>query len=200
MTVEAEGSTFAAQNTTITGNDVAADDSNGGGGIFSGEDFALRSTIVYGNTTTPPEEQPVETKAPTSVPSDLGSNGGNSFAAGYSLIGTRDGATVNDVSGEPNLSADPQLGALAEQRRSDPDRAPGDDEPRDRHRDRELAHAPISADLARTVDRQPANAADGTDIGAVEIPADPVAAPPTPPGRTDADSRPGYRSSASASR
>jgi CSLREA domain-containing protein len=172
-------SSYAAQNSTITGNNVAADDSNGGGGIFSGEDFALRSTIVYGNTTTPPEEQPVETKAPTPVPSDLGSNSGNSFSAGYSLIGTRDGATVNDVSGEPNLSANPELGTLQNNGGPTPTELPATTSPAI---DTGISNA-LTTDqrgLARTVDRDPSNAADGTDIGAVEVPADPAKPEPEP--------------------
>jgi CSLREA domain-containing protein len=181
VTDEGPAPTFAAQNATISGNDVGADDTNPGGGIFSGPAFALRSSIVYGNTVTPPEEQPVDSKA-GSTPSDLGGNSANSFSAGYSLIGTVDsGTTLNATTGEPNLSTDPQLGPLQNNGGPTPTELPATTSPAI---DTGIGNG-LTTDqrgLPRTVDRVPANAADGTDIGAVEIPADPeVVVPPDQP-------------------
>jgi CSLREA domain-containing protein len=165
---------YDVDNSTITGNDTGNDT---GGGIYSeAPAVGLRSTIVYGNTSTPPDDP--ETKA-TSSPSDLGTVQDDVFNAGYSLIGTRTGATVNDVSGEPNLSADPQLGALQNNGGPTPTELPATTSPAI---DTGISNglATDQRGLPRTVDRQPDNAADGTEIGAVEIPADPPVEPPPP--------------------
>jgi hypothetical protein len=162
---------YDVDNSTITGNDTG---NESGGGIYSeAPAVGLRSTIVYGNTSTPPEM----TKA-TSSPSDLGTTQAGVFNAGYSLIGTRTGATVNDVSGEPNLSGDPQLGTLQNNGGPTPTELPPTTSPAI---DTGISNG-LSTDqrgLSRTVDRDPANASDGTDIGAVEVAADPVQ-PPQP--------------------
>jgi CSLREA domain-containing protein len=164
---------YDVDNSTVTGNDTGA---TKGGGIYSeAPDVGLRSTIVYGNTSTPPDDP--ETKATN--PSDLGT-ADTTFTAGYSLIGTRTGAVVNDVSGEPNLSENPQLGALQNNGGPTPTELPATTSPAI---DTGISNG-LTTDqrgLPRTVDRDPANAADGTEIGAVEIPADPPPPPEQPP-------------------
>jgi hypothetical protein len=168
----ATGNAYDVYNSTITGNDCGGD----GGGIHSAAPtVGLRSTIVYGNTTTPPEEPSFKETSP----SDLATDQDFVFNAGYSLIGTRTGATVTDVSGEPNLSANPQLGALQNNGGPTPTELPATTSPAI---DTGISNG-LTTDqrgLPRTVDRDPANAADGTEIGAVEIPADPPPDQPPP--------------------
>jgi CSLREA domain-containing protein len=161
--------TYDVDNATVTGN-VAGD---GGGGIFTNRDMGLRSTIVFGNTT----NQVTVTKA--TVSDDILAISGASFTAGYSLIGTRTGGTVTDTPSEPNLSSDPQLGTLQNNGGPTPTELPATTSPAI---DAGISNG-LSTDqrgLPRTVDRQPANVADGTDIGAVEIPADPPVPEPQP--------------------
>jgi CSLREA domain-containing protein len=162
--------TYDVDNTTINGNTTG----DGGGGIFTTEDMGLRSTIVFGNQADPPQ---VSSKAPTA--DDILAISGGSFTAGYSLIGTRTGGTVTDTPGEPNLSSDPQLGTLQNNGGTTPTELPATTSPAI---DTGISNG-LSTDqrgLPRTVDRQPDNAADGTDIGAVEVPADPPVPTPEP--------------------
>ncbi len=143
-----------------------------GGGIYTEANLGLRSTIVHSNVVDEPE---VTGKA--TIASDL-ATGDATISAGYSDIGTRDGATVIDVTGEPNISADPQLPALGNNGGPTPTLLPAKTSP---VIDLGISNALTSDQrgLPRTADRPPANVADGTDIGAVEVAADPP--PPDEP-------------------
>ncbi len=157
-------------NSTIAGNTTGADE---GGGIYTSVPLGIRSTIVQGNSAT---ESDQVTKA--TFAADIAS-GDAPVSSGYSLIGTRAGANIIDIAGEPNLSGDPQLGALGANGGPTPTRAPATTSP---VIDTGIANG-LGTDqrgVARTVDRPPANAADGTDIGAVELPVDPVTPTPDP--------------------
>ncbi len=155
-------------NSTVTGNTSV----NFGGGIYTEADLGLRSTIVQGNHA----DEAVTTKA--TVDADLATDSAT-ISAGYSDIGTRDGATVTDVPGEANISADPQLSALADNGGPTPTVLP---EPTSPVIDAGIANS-LTADQrgeARPADRIPDDVADGTDIGAVELPAEQKPVEPTP--------------------
>ena len=153
-------------NTTIVGNEAANPSANTGG-IFSSGSTTLSSTIVSGNVI----ELSSGSKATTA--SDLYNDSFGGFDAGHSLIGTTTGATVTENPAGTNLiGVDPQLGALGNNGGPTPTMLPANSSPAI---DAGTANS-LNTDqrgLARTVDRGPANVADGTDIGAVEVGADP---------------------------
>ncbi len=154
-------------NSTVVGNlGVGA-----GGGIYTEANLGLRSTIVHSNYA-----DELEVAGKETISSDL-ATGDATISAGYSDIGTRDGS-VTDVTGEPNISADPLLSALSNNGGPTPTLLPEQTSP---VIDAGIANALINDQrgLSRTADRPPVNVADGTDIGAVEIPADPP--PPDEP-------------------
>ncbi len=160
--------TLAVENSTITGNDA----SENGGGIETDSAVAVSSTIVSGNTVTPPEV----TKA--TAPSDL-STVDTTITAGYSLIGTTDGANVvTSPAGSNLIGVNPQLGPLQDNGGTTDTRLPATTSPAI---DAGTANAYTAEqrETPRTIDRPPANATDGTDIGAVEVAADPP--PPEEP-------------------
>ncbi len=107
-----------------------------------------------------------------SLASDL-STPSTSITAGYSLIGTTDGANVVTSPAGTNLvGVNPQLGALQNNGGTTQTMLPATTSPAI---DTGIANGYTAEqrDTTRTIDRPPANAADGTDIGAVERPGDP---------------------------
>lgn len=166
---KADPTALEIDNSTITGNDAT----NGGGGIATDTNMVLSSNIVYGNTVTP-----LNPKA--STPSDVATDAAT-ITAGYTMFGTTSGATVTEsVAGTNKTGVDPQLGPLQNNGGTTPTRLPATESP--------AIDAGISNSLnqeqrgtARTIDRPPANTADGTDIGAVEVAADPPVEPTPEP-------------------
>ena len=190
--------------TTLNNSTISANHATGfGGGVYSFDpDVDLSSTIVADNTAD--GDVPVSEKATAS--SELDSEPGVAFTAGRSLVETTTtGATiVSDPAASNIFGQDPQLGTLQNNGGPTPTELPAKTSPAI---DTGIANS-LATDqrgLARTVDRPPANAADGTDIGAVEIPADPPVEQPAPgpdpePTPIPVRCRVRCRSSASASR
>jgi CSLREA domain-containing protein len=159
-------------NSTIAGNDA----SDSGGGIATDSNFTVSSDIIATNTVTPPA---VPEKAGT--PSDVFTTpNGPTITAGYTLFGTTSGATLTpNPAGSNKQGQDPQLGPLQNNGGTTPTELPATTSPAI---DTGIANG-FSAEqreTARTVDRAPANAADATDMGAVELPADPIVPTPEP--------------------
>ncbi len=159
-------------------NTTVADNSAGEGGGISVSRFE-QSQVSRGSSV-----QPVVQLSSTIVADNTASAlGGDadgpdlrsdnaSFNAGFSLLEVTTGATVTDAPPGSNITGqDPQLGGLAGNGGPTQTKLPA------------AASAAIDAGVgnglaaeqrgtARTVDRPPANANDGTDIGAVELPLD----------------------------
>jgi CSLREA domain-containing protein len=166
-------------NSTVTGNDATGqgDDSSGsGGGISTDANLTLSSDIVYGNTVTP---APVTSKA--SSPSDLHTTDAATITAGYSMFGTTSGATLTESpAGTNQTGVDPQLGALQNNGGATPTELPADTSPAI-DAGTSNSYSNEQRDTARTIDRSPNNASDGTDVGAVELPAEPQPEPEPQP-------------------
>jgi CSLREA domain-containing protein len=161
------------QNSTVAGNSAA----EGGGisvsrrleveqeprGVTVAPPIDLSSTIVADNT--------ADGTVDNSDGPDLQSDN-SSFSAGHSLLEVTTGATVTDTPAGSNITGqDPQLGVLADNGGPTQTKLPATTSP--------AIDAGTANSLAveqrgtgRTLNRPPANATDGTDVGAVELPAD----------------------------
>lgn len=169
---------LALENATLTGNDASED----GGGIATDSDFRVSSSIVSDNTVTP-----LAPKAGTGP--DLFTDGAT-FTVGHSLLGTTSGAALVEDPADTNLvGLGAQLGALADNGGPTQTRLPATTSPAI---DAGIANALTveQRGTARTTDRPPANAADGTDMGAVEIEAEPVQPGPEPEPEPEPDPTP----------
>ncbi len=184
-------------NSTITGNNATGQGdsiSGSGGGISTDQALTLSSDIVYGNTVTPGE---VPAKAAS--PSDLFTDSAT-ITAGYSMFGTTSGATVTESpAGTNQVGVNPQLGTLQNNGGTTPTELPADTSPAI---DAGTANGLTveQRDTARTIDRTPNNASDGTDVGAVELPAEPQPQPQPNPSPNPSPFRHRPHSCASASR
>jgi CSLREA domain-containing protein len=159
--------TLEVDNSTIAGNDA----SDSGGGIGTDANLTVSSDIITGNTVTPPQ------MVKASTLSDVFTDGAT-ITAGYTMFGTTTGATLSpSVPGTNKNGLDPQLGVLQNNGGTTPTELPATTSPAI---DQGIANSLTQEqrETARTIDRPPANKADGTDIGAVELPADPVVPPP----------------------
>jgi hypothetical protein len=144
-------------NSTIASNTAATS----GGGIFLRRDAAampvtigLDSMIVANNT---PDDLDRNDDAPS----------GTGFDLAFSLV---EAPSADAVSSQASsiIGADPVLAALANNGGPTPTHLPADGSPAvDKGRANGLTSD--QRGLSRTVDRSPANAADGTDIGSVEL-------------------------------
>jgi CSLREA domain-containing protein len=146
-------------NSTVAGNSADSD----GGGIWAVEGFhvGLISTIAGDNT------------APSGP--DLANEGGGGFTTGYSLVEDPGTAQITESPSGSNINGqDAQLGALQNNGGPTETKLPATSSPAiDTGIGNSLATDQRGGTFARTVDRDPTNVTDGTDIGAVEIPPDP---------------------------
>ena len=159
--------TLGVDNTTVADNDS---DTTGGGiaieaNAVANEAVELSSTIVGDNTA-------------TSADKDLSNDpGGDDFNSEFSLVETPGGATLNTDPAKPTITGqDPQLGALGSNGGPTQTKLPAEASPAIDQGDANGLDVE-QRKTARTVDLAPANASDGTDIGAVEI----ASKPPVPP-------------------
>jgi hypothetical protein len=151
---------YDVDNSTIAGNGAGTQ----GGGIASDTDVGLGSTIVANNT------KEVSIDPTVTADSDLASSDAGAYTADHSLIETTDGASVTD-GGANVLGIDPQLGSWVDNGGTTPTELPATTSP---VIDAGIANS-LTADQrgeVRPADRIPTNVADGTDIGAIELPAE----------------------------
>jgi CSLREA domain-containing protein len=156
-TLNVNNTTIAANTATSTGGGIGLEDnSTNGGGV------GLSSTIVGDNTA-------------ASANKDI-STSNEGLTSVYGLVEVPGSASITTVAAKPTITGkDPQLGSLADNGGPTLTKLPATTSPAI---DQGTANS-LSIDqrhLARTVNLGPANASDGTDIGAVEVPA----TPPTP--------------------
>jgi hypothetical protein len=166
---------------TITRNDadrgggIACYGATGNSGTNQLTEPAVRNTIVFGNTSSAADTGPDLSCDANGVPDNKGT-----VPVGFSLIGSADPGTTIDTTG-PNLTGvDPQLTTLADFGGPTQAQKPAATSP---VIDAGSAFGLTSDQrgLARTVDAPTiANAADGTDIGAVELQAGDVPPAPVP--------------------
>jgi hypothetical protein len=162
-------------NSTIASNHAYFD----GGGIYLGNytggepsaitPASLFSTIVADNT-----------EGTSSNDLEVDDPSIESFDLSFSLVEAISNATISQTpAGSSILGVDPKLGALGNNGGPTQTQLPAVTSP---VVDKGSAPGNLTTDQRghpRTVDTGPGNASDGTDIGAVELPAAPV--PPTPP-------------------
>jgi CSLREA domain-containing protein len=155
-------------NSTIASNTAVTS----GGGLYlfrdpgsSAQTVRLNSTIVADNT---PEDLDRNDNAPP----------GTGFDLAFSLVEAPGDGVATQTSSI--TGTDPQLGGLANNGGPTPTHLPATGSPAV---DKGLAFGGLATDQRgepRTVDRSPSNAADGTDIGSVELGPEPAAAGPVP--------------------
>jgi hypothetical protein len=166
------GGSFALNNSTVADNEATE-----GGGLYldhylvpadTRATVRLNSTIVADNTA-------------AGNPDDLGEVGppatGGGFALSFSLIETPGAATLL-TPGTSLTGTDPQLGTLGNNGGPTETQLPANSSP---VVDKGQAAPGLATDQRgdpRTAQRAPADAADGTDIGAVELPTDGTGAVP----------------------
>jgi putative cofactor-binding repeat protein len=174
--------TVKFRNSTIASNFAY----NGGGGIYqsytnpdNGPYFgaSLFSTIVGDNTLGDGSSSDLEEGT------DAPSPGASPFELSFSLVeAPLDSILTQNPAGSNLIGVDAQLGALANNGGPTLTELPSINSP---VVDKGSAPGDLTTDqrgLPRTVDTSPANAHDGTDIGAVELPAGPPGPPPPPGG------------------
>lgn len=171
---------FVVSNTTVAANE--ASDTGGGvaldSNVTDGANTKLTSTIV-GDNKAGGSDNDLNTSSST-----------EGFDLAYSLIGKPPTGTakVTETPGKPNITGqDPALGGLTDNGGPTKTLLPGATSPAIDAGNAESLTGDQRG-LSRTVDRSPANVADGTDIGAVELPAQtPASTPPAsnapPPAR-----------------
>jgi hypothetical protein len=167
--ISAENSTIASNTVTYEGGGLwAFSYASSGGGPYISPPIGLNSTIVGDNT--------LDTSG---TPDDLGRDNmatGGGFQLSFSLVEAPTDAI--DTQANSITGVDPQLGGLVDNGGPTLTMLPAASSRAIDAGSNPFALSTDQRGQPRTIDRPPANAADGTDIGAVELPADVVPSPP----------------------